>query len=252
MVDRILPPDSISVFPVQYFTQRELPEASALRAARGTSGTIYFRNSFGNARRALDGTTPHRAIDIFAPRGLPVFAATAGRVPRTWTVYVEVTPGHRRPVSRPGIGTPANPLNGKGGNYAIMIDATGRHHYYAHMNETPLVSVGQMVEAGHLLGYVGNTGRDARHTPPHLHYQVTTRPSATVRTRLTYWNAYDELIRLIAPLGGQIRRVNGRRAMDLTFDEFLAAVQGRLGTALIDPWSQTVRPELINPWDQAF
>ena len=28
---------------------------------------------------------------------------------------------------------------------------------------------------------------------------------------------------------------------------------GRLdGSGLMDPWSQTVRPELLNPWDEAF
>lgn len=50
----------------------------------------------------------------------------------------------------------------------------GLHTIYAHMSSSPLVSVGQTVRKGQLLGYLGSSG-DA--TGPHLHWETHTCPS---------------------------------------------------------------------------
>ena len=44
----------------------------------------------------------------------------------------------------------------------------GFETYYAHMSKIK-VSVGDLVQGGTVIGYVGNTGRS---TAPHLHYEV--------------------------------------------------------------------------------
>jgi peptidoglycan LD-endopeptidase LytH len=97
---------------------------------------------FGAARDG--GRREHHGIDIFAPRGTPVLAASDGMVRRVG----------------------ANRL---GGNVIWLADSErGLSHYYAHL-DTQLVSAGARVRAGDTLGLVGNTG-NARTTPPHLHY----------------------------------------------------------------------------------
>lgn len=54
------------------------------------------------------------------------------------------------------------------GNY-IIVKHDGFETLYAHMKTASILSVGDLVEAGDLLGYVGSTGRS---TGPHLHFEV--------------------------------------------------------------------------------
>lgn len=99
---------------------------------------------WGAARDA--GARQHEGIDIFAPRGTPALAATAGYVTRTGET----------------------PL---GGRVVWLADAEhGNHLYYAHLDRQ-LVTAGQRVRAGDTLGLVGNTG-NARTTVPHLHFGI--------------------------------------------------------------------------------
>jgi murein DD-endopeptidase MepM/ murein hydrolase activator NlpD len=94
------------------------------------------------------GGRRHEGIDIFAPRGTPVRATTEGVVTR--------------------IGV--NSLGGK----AVWVLGPGRQrHYYAHLDGFAGVYTGQRVQAGTILGYVGNTGNASR-TPSHLHYGIYT------------------------------------------------------------------------------
>jgi murein DD-endopeptidase MepM/ murein hydrolase activator NlpD len=90
----------------------------------------------------------HQGVDIFAPRGTPVLAATKGTVRST----------------RP---------NNLGGKVVFLRDELGRSQYYAHL-DSQVVARGDRVEAGDTLGFVGNTG-NARTTPPHLHFGITSR-----------------------------------------------------------------------------
>ena len=89
----------------------------------------------------------HEGVDIFAKRGTAVLSATEGIVRKVGT----------------------NRLGGK------IVSVTGpslSQHYYAHLEDyASNIQVGDWVEAGDVLGYVGNSG-NAKNTPPHLHYGI--------------------------------------------------------------------------------
>lgn len=88
----------------------------------------------------------HEGIDIFAPRGTPVISATHGVVVRKgW--------------------------NRLGGRTVTVLGPNGWFHYYAHLDDWDAPGVGDWIEAGTVLGYVGDSG-NARGTPTHLHYGI--------------------------------------------------------------------------------
>ena len=88
----------------------------------------------------------HEGIDIFAPRRTPIHSATQGVVVRKgW--------------------------NRLGGKTVTVFGPAGWFHYYAHLEEWETPAVGDWVEVGTVLGYVGDTG-NARGTPTHLHYGI--------------------------------------------------------------------------------
>ena len=103
---------------------------------------------WGAARDA--GSRSHQGVDIFAPRGTPVVAAT---------------PGYVRSVGE----------NRLGGLVVWVVEPRQRWaFYYAHLDRQ-LVQAGARVQAGDTIGLVGNTG-NARGTPPHLHYGIYAFP----------------------------------------------------------------------------
>lgn len=106
-------------------------------------------DSWGNARA---GDRRHEGIDIFAPRDSPVISTTRGIVMRVG----------------------ANRL---GGQVVWILGPGLERHYYAHLNRYGTFRVGDRVEAGDIIGYVGDTG-NARGGPTHLHYGVYARGSA--------------------------------------------------------------------------
>ncbi len=95
------------------------------------------------------GRRVHHGVDVFAPRGTPVLAATAGVTYR---------------VSDTNIG---------GKVVWVRDDERGARFYYAHL-DSQYVGNGVQVEVGDTIGFVGNTG-NARTTPPHLHFGVYRR-----------------------------------------------------------------------------
>lgn len=101
-------------------------------------------STFGAPR---PGGRKHDGADIFAPAGTPIVSATRGVVTRVGT-------------------------NSLGGNVVWVAGEGHALYYYAHLLDwAPHLHIGQHVEAGDLLGYVGNTG-DARTTPSHLHFAI--------------------------------------------------------------------------------
>lgn len=98
-----------------------------------------YSDTFGDPRYA-GGYHPHAGTDIFAPEGTPV----------------------RAPF--PGVAEDA--ANALGGNAVRVLGEDG-YVYMAHLDRYG--ELGQ-VEAGTVVGYVGNTG-DAIHSAPHLHFE---------------------------------------------------------------------------------
>ena len=110
-------------------------------------------DSFTDARGG--GVRKHEAIDIMAPRGTPVLAATAGTVEKLF-------------------------LSRAGGN-TIYVRSPDRRtiYYYAHLDHySPGLAEKQQVQQGQTIGYVGSTG-DASPDAPHLHFAILkTSPAA--------------------------------------------------------------------------
>jgi peptidoglycan LD-endopeptidase LytH len=137
--------------------QPELLRSGTFRITQSTAAALQFPVE-GRTARAVQsffrderdaGRREHHGIDIFAPRRTPVLAAAGGIVT--------------------SVGT-----NNLGGNVVWLWDPRrGLSHYYAHL-DSQAVSTGQAVQAGDLLGYVGNTG-NARTTAPHLHFGLYAR-----------------------------------------------------------------------------
>ncbi|MDE3194611.1 MAG: M23 family metallopeptidase, partial [Chloroflexota bacterium] len=93
----------------------------------------------------------HNGLDIAAPMYTPIRAPAAGRV---------VTVG--KPYLAWG-DTAEIVIIAHGGNFSTL---------YGHLDDSarpPVVSVGQWVRAGQLIGYVGMTGWT---TGPHLHFMT--------------------------------------------------------------------------------
>ncbi|MFD2517166.1 peptidoglycan DD-metalloendopeptidase family protein [Salinimicrobium flavum] len=109
-----------------------------------SAGNSAIQSYWGADRDA--GRRSHEGIDIFASRGTPVIAVTAGRVSST-----------------------AN--KGLGGKQVWLRDSKRGHSlYYAHLDSIIAVR-GMRVFPGDTLGLVGNTG-NARTTAPHLHFGI--------------------------------------------------------------------------------
>jgi len=103
-----------------------------------TSRFGYRRNPFTNR-----GLEMHSGIDIKGNQGNPIKATAAGKV---------VHAGYK----------------GQYGKVVIIKHTNGWETRYAHLSGTR-VRKGQQVEAGQLIGLLGNTGRS---TGPHLHYEL--------------------------------------------------------------------------------
>jgi len=121
---------------------REPPPASLPVPVQGIE-PYQLADTWGAARS--EGRT-HEGIDIFAPRGAPVTASTHGVVVRKG-------------------------LNRLGGRVVGVVGPAGWYHYYAHLDAWSVIGIGDWVEAGTVLGYVGDSG-NAKGTPTHLHYGV--------------------------------------------------------------------------------
>jgi murein DD-endopeptidase MepM/ murein hydrolase activator NlpD len=110
------------------------PVAKALRIS---SGFGLRRNPFGR------GYEFHNGLDFPGPIGTPIQATAPGVIEKAeWS---------------------------RGYGYHVVVNhGYGYRTLYAHLSETN-VSQGDQVEKGHVVGYLGNTGRS---TGPHLHYAV--------------------------------------------------------------------------------
>lgn len=87
----------------------------------------------------------HNGVDMSAPQGTPIYAAKSGKV--TTTSYQA----------------------GGAGYYVSINHGDGFASIYMHMTHY-IVSPGQYVSAGQVIGYVGSTGGS---TGPHLHFGIS-------------------------------------------------------------------------------
>ena len=154
----------------------------AQRLARGrfvfpVFGDVRCADDFGAARQI----GAHQGNDCFAAFGSPVLAVADGTLNRVGTL----------PIS---------------GNRLWLKTERGDSFFYAHLSAFgPEAVSGRKVEAGTLLGFVGNTG-DAEPTPPHVHFEIHPgdRKAIDPHAVLRAWEAHGEI-----PSGGWLARYGG-------------------------------------------
>jgi len=115
---------------------KQIPEMGSGQMAWPVNGTITSR--FGWRWGSF-----HRGVDIGAPSGTPIRAADSGMV---------IFAG----------------WNGGYGYLVKIAHGSDKETWYAHMSKMA-VSLGDKVEKGQIIGYVGSTGNS---TGPHLHFEV--------------------------------------------------------------------------------
>lgn len=102
----------------------------------------------------------HDGVDLGAARGTPINVASAGTV---IIVKCDIEPASHG-CDRDG--TPNTPGCGW---YVDVQHAGNVITRYCHMLTRPMVVVGQTVNVGHVIGYVGSSGHSSG---PHLHFEV--------------------------------------------------------------------------------
>lgn len=109
-------------------------------------GSYYMRPCDIDLCRHSQNLHGYNGVDLAGPSGTKLYASAGGTVI----------------VSRMG------GWNGGYGNYVIISHDNGTQTVYGHMLKT-LVSAGQHVDRGQVIGLVGNTGNS---TGPHVHFEI--------------------------------------------------------------------------------
>ncbi|HEX2190726.1 MAG TPA: M23 family metallopeptidase [Longimicrobiaceae bacterium] len=127
-----------------------------VQGVKAASLVDTYEQARGQGRR-------HDAIDIAAPRGTPVLAASDGVVMKLF-------------------------LSERGGITLYELAPDRRTiYYYAHLDRyAPGMAEGRALRRGEVLGYVGDTG-DAEPGNYHLHFEVSTTPDPA-----RYWGGVPQ------------------------------------------------------------
>lgn len=123
----------------------EAPAGTASRTSSGPSYSGYYTRPISGGHRS-QGIHGYNGVDLATYAGAPIYAAAGGRVI----------------ISRAG------GWNGGYGSYIVIKHDNGTQTLYAH-NSQNVVSVGQPVVSGQVIGYVGSTGRS---TGAHVHFEI--------------------------------------------------------------------------------
>ncbi len=108
------------------------------------SGSARVTDAYGYRKHPIYGYYGmHSGVDLAAPQGTPVYAIASG--------YVNISTYHS--------------VNG---NYVSMSHGNGYGSLYAHLDHA-VVSAGDYVKQGQVIGYVGSTGWS---TSAHLHFEI--------------------------------------------------------------------------------
>jgi len=114
------------------------------------AGSSEYVDTYGAFRSDVPGQW-HHGDDIFAPLGTPVVAVATGTINRVGWERI-------------------------GGWRLWVRDRAGDEFYYAHLSGyVPDDLHSAHVDAGQVIGFVGNTG-DAVTSSPHLHFEIHPRP----------------------------------------------------------------------------
>ncbi len=159
---------------------REPPPVALPMPVQGIEPS-QITDSWGGVR---SGGRTHEGTDILALRGTPVISTTHGVVVRKgWNLL--------------------------GGRRVLVLGPAGWNHYYAHLDAWSDVGLGDWVEVGTVLGYVGDSG-DAQGTPTHLHYGIYIGGVATNPYPLLTHNLTPPPRPARAPSGSPRRRPGAR------------------------------------------
>ncbi len=137
----VVPDGELEIIPSVRSTGRTSP----LRGAGGPDyGDYYLRPIVGGVR--TQGLHGYNGVDLAAYRGAPILASATGDV----------------------IVAKSGGWNGGYGNYVVLNHDNGTQTLYAHLSSL-IVSVGQSVVRGQVIGFEGSTGKA---TGPHLHFEI--------------------------------------------------------------------------------
>jgi hypothetical protein len=140
-------------------------------ATLAIDGTVHVPERFAIDFVQLDPehrmySGPLESLSSYAFFGHPLRSATDGKVVRVQDGLPEQVPG-----SLPADAT----VQTAGGNYVVVRADRGHYAFYAHMQPGSLrVERGDQVEAGQVLGLLGNSGNT---DGPHLHFHIMDSPS---------------------------------------------------------------------------
>lgn len=126
------------------------PQSAGGGYVKPLDGNFRISSGFGPRRAPTAGaSTFHKGVDLAAPTGTPVRAVKPGRI----SISTHQTSGGRSTGY---------------GNWIEVKHDDGTSSRYGHLNARN-AQVGQRVEAGQVIGTVGNTGTS---TGAHLHFEV--------------------------------------------------------------------------------
>lgn len=125
--------------------ESEVEQAAAFPSGQPIAGKAAVSSEFGLRSNPFGGRgyEMHEGIDFSGPVGKPILATAEGVVVRA-------------------------EYNGGYGNHVKIDHGYSYETLYAHMSELE-VTIGDRVQRGDIVGYLGSTGRSSG---PHLHYSI--------------------------------------------------------------------------------